>query len=553
MSDVVSITSSIGSMIQDTGNSGEWNWSYDATDDLPTTLVTITATDILGATATQTFQLTVNNVAPALTIDTTAVVINEGTTASKSISASDVPADTVSVTATLGTITADGDGGWNWSYFGDDDLDTTPVTITASDEDGGTTTASFNLTVNNVAPTANDASFDVVDNSVSGTAVGSVTASDPGADTLTFNITGGTGATAFAIDADSGAITVADETQRDFETTPSFTLEVTVTDDDGATDVANVTINLINQASITGTVFVDANQNGLYDANEMGIDDVILELLDEMGTAILDELGMPVTATTGDGGFYLFEDLDPGTYRVHEQQPTGVDDGAEHLGSLGGLIVSNDTMQLTLDQTDASDYVFAEIGQQVSGGDTATIGFWQNKHGQKLIAQGGTALAQWLTTNFGNVFGNAFDGASGADVANFYKDQLFKQKAKKSAGSAKVDAQFMAVALATYFTNVNLAGNSAADFGFSVTATGIGTKIVNVGTSGAAFDVADNTDLTIMQLLLATNSLTDTPDGVAGFASIYDTNGDGIIDASEASLRSLANDIYSLINEQGDL
>ena len=66
-------------MIQDTGNSGEWNWSYDATDDLPTTLVTITATDILGATATQTFQLTVNNVAPALTIDTTAVVINEGT------------------------------------------------------------------------------------------------------------------------------------------------------------------------------------------------------------------------------------------------------------------------------------------------------------------------------------------------------------------------------------------------------------------------------------------------------------------------------------------
>ena len=96
-------------MIQDTGNSGEWNWSYDATDDLPTTLVTITATDILGATATQTFQLTVNNVAPALTIDTTAVVINEGTTASKGISASDVPADTVSVTATLGTITADGD------------------------------------------------------------------------------------------------------------------------------------------------------------------------------------------------------------------------------------------------------------------------------------------------------------------------------------------------------------------------------------------------------------------------------------------------------------
>ena len=111
----------------------------------------------------------------------------------------------------------------------------------------------------------------------------------------------------------------------------------------------------------------------------------------------------------------------------------------------------------------------------------------------------------------------------------------------------------MAVALATYFTNVNLAGDLAEEFGFDVTDTGIGTRIVNVGTSGEAFDVADDTDLTIMQLLLATNSLTDMPDGVAGFASIYDTNGDGIIDASEASLRSQANDIYSLINEQGDI
>ena len=56
-----------------------------------------------------------------------------------------------------------------------------------------------------------------------------------------------------------------------------------------------------------------------------------------------------------------------------------------------------------------------------------------------------------------------------------------------------------------------------------------------------------------MQLLLATNSLTDMPDGISGFARIYDQNGDGIIDTMEASLRSQANDIYSLINEQGDI
>ncbi len=310
---------------------------------------------------------------------------------------------------------------------------------------------------------------------------------------------------------------------------------------------------VLNRASITGEVFVDVNQNGLYDANEPGIDGVIIELLDESGAAILDDLGNPITATTSNGGFYLFEDLDIGTYQLHEIQPSGVDDGPELLGSLGGVIPANDTMQLALERTDATDYVFAELGQQVTSGDTATIGFWHNKHGQALIAQGGTALAQWLTANFDNVFGDQFAGADGSDVARFFNDQLFKQKGKKSAGPAKVDAQFMAVALATYFTSNNLAGNVAAEYGFNVTDTGIGTRVVNVGSGGGAFNVADNTDLTIMQLLEATNELTDLPDGISGFAHIYDTNGDGQIDDSEAALRVMANDVYSMINEQGDI
>jgi len=102
-----------------------------------------------------------------------------------------------------------------------------------------------------------------------------------------------------------------------------------------------------------------------------------------------------------------------------------------------------------------------------------------------------------------------------------------------------------------HFTSSNLAGNVAADFGFTVTDTGIGTKVVNVGTGGAAFNVPDGTDLTIMQLLQATNDLTDLPDGNSGFAHIYDQNGDGQIDSNEASLRALANDVYTWINETG--
>jgi len=111
----------------------------------------------------------------------------------------------------------------------------------------------------------------------------------------------------------------------------------------------------------------------------------------------------------------------------------------------------------------------------------------------------------------------------------------------------------MALALATFFTSSNLAGTVAGAYGFHVTDTGVGTKVVSVGHSGAAFGVANGTGLTIMQLLLATNNLTDHPDKLTGFASIYDLNGDGKIDKLEAALRGLANKVYSTINEQGGI
>jgi hypothetical protein len=314
-----------------------------------------------------------------------------------------------------------------------------------------------------------------------------------------------------------------------------------------------ITINLIKLASISGVVFVDVNQNGLFDANEPGIDGVTISLLDQDGNPVLDVFGDPTTAVTSNGGFYLFDGLNAGVYQVLETQPTGVTDGAEQLGSIGGTIVANDRMQLTLAGTDATDYVFAEIGEQMASGDTAGGGFWQNKHGQELIAQGGTQLADWLTATFPQVFGNSLVGASGSDVAAFYRDQLFKQAGKKPAGPAKVDAQFMALALAAYFTSSSLAGNVAAAFGFNVTQTGIGTNVVNVGNSGAAFGVANGTNRTIMQLLLATNDMTDLPDSQAGFAWIYDQNGDGVVNSAEANLRALAHALYSALNDTGGI
>jgi PKD repeat protein len=496
----------------------------------------------------------VTNVAPAVAVEFPSITVDEGQTAVNAGTFSDPGQDTVTLTASVGVIIDNGNGTWGWSYATTDGPDESQtVTIVATDSDGAVTAVDFQLTVNNVAPSLSDAWLGIEENSAIGTPVGIVSGNDPGDDTLTYSIVGGNGASAFAIDANSGWITVADENWLDYETTPSFVLQVQVEDGDGGTGTATVSIDLLNQASIKGAVFVDVNRNGLYDANEPGLDGITIELLDENGVPILDTSNNPITATTSDGGFYLLEDLNPGTYQVHEVQPTGVDDGAEILGSLGGTVAANDTMQLTLGRIDAADYDFAELGQSLARGDTATIGFWQNKHGQALITQSGTALAAWLTDNFGDIFGDVFAGADGETVAGFYRDQLFRQKAAKSAGPAKVDAQFMALALSTYFTSSSLAGYIGANYGFHVTDTGIGTKIVNVGYSGAAFDVADGTDLTIMQLLLATNRLTDQPDRTSGAARIYDLNGNGDIEESEAALRRLANEVYSALNEQGGI
>ena len=457
-----------------------------------------------------------------------------------------------------GDLVLNSDGSFTYTpdtdYFGGDSF-----TYEANDGALDSSVQTVNLTINPVndfAPVFSSSdTASVVENT---TAVMTVTATDADlpAQTVSLSISGN--------GPDDSRFSLSPSGELSFNTAPDFEdpidangdniyeVEIQADDGEGGVSTQTIQVTVLNQASITGSVFVDVNENGLFDANEPGLDGVVIDLLDSFGDAVLDQWGDAITATTSDGGYLLFDDLDPGTYQIHEHQPADLQDGAELIGSLGGIIVSNDTMQLNLDRVDAEDYQFAELGQELTSGNTAGIGFWQNKQGQQLITQGGTDLAVWLTDNFGNVFGDTLSdgiGDDGAEVAAFYKNELFKQKSKHSAGPAKVDAQFMATALATFFSSSNLAGNVATNFGFNVTATGIGTSVVNIGNSGAAFGVADGTNLTIMQILQATNSMTDQLDDLSGSAKIYDLDGDGIISAEEAALRNMANAIYSMINE----
>ncbi len=114
----------------------------------------------------------------------------------------------------------------------------------------------------------------------------------------------------------------------------------------------------VRLAEISGYVYVDANNNGVYDANEVPIAGVQLTLLDANGNPT------GLTATTDQSGFYRFENLTPGTYCVAEAQPAGYYDGLDTPGTAGGVAQNPgdeiDAIPLA-SGVNAKDYNFGEL------------------------------------------------------------------------------------------------------------------------------------------------------------------------------------------------
>ncbi len=213
--------------------------------------VTVTATDgqISPMTAMQTLTITVTDVneAPTARDDTFVVAENSATgTVVGSVTGTDPDSPNNVLTY---AITKNGNTG---DVF---DINSTTGAVTVANALDYETTASYSLVVTvtdggsfplsgtatltitvtdiNEAPTASDAPFSVAENSAMGTAVGTVTATDPDLaslsnGTLTYAITGGNTGSVFAINSTTGAITVAGAL--DYETTASYSLMVTVTD-----------------------------------------------------------------------------------------------------------------------------------------------------------------------------------------------------------------------------------------------------------------------------------------------------------------------------------
>ncbi len=185
------------------------------------------------------------NVPPVVTADQAIITANEGDLAINTGSVSDFNGDTVSLSTNLGNVTNNGDGTWNWSLATTDDLIQT-ITITADDGAGGTTETSFDLTVNNVAPTVNSITVPTAPVNINEQSAYSidVTFSDPaGANDEPYTCD-------FDLDNDGvndisaiGITGTSCNTTFNYAEPGIYTIQVTVTDKDGGS--SNATSNML--------------------------------------------------------------------------------------------------------------------------------------------------------------------------------------------------------------------------------------------------------------------------------------------------------------------
>jgi len=228
---------------------------------------------------------------------------------------------------------------------------------------------------------------------------------------------------------------------------------------------------------------------------------------------------------------------------------------ASSLGPLTGTytaagsatLFSGSNVQNTIPILFTSVTVTCNPPSPLSGGDTATIGFWHNKNGQAVIDSfnGGstaTKLGNWLATNFPKLFGavNPYTGTSLAGLTNADVATVYLNLWNPSGVTKNTYVQAFAVALACYATDASLGFNAtAASFGFNSSPGGTCAKTFNVSSNGAAFGVPDGTTLTVSQVMATANANFDPATGL-----FY---------GGDQTLTSDLNNVLDGINQAGDI
>ncbi|MCO4769477.1 MAG: PKD domain-containing protein [Deltaproteobacteria bacterium] len=262
-----------GSASADVGGGVIVQWEWDCTDDGVYDVVSmagtgnactytddgvftvrVRVTDDDAATATATATVTVGNVAPSITSASGPSTGDEGSTLSFSAAGTDpATADVLTYSWNWGDSTADTTGSAPTHVW--DDEGTYTVTVTLSDDDGGTDTDTLNVVVSNVAPTITSTPTLTASEGVQWTYAPAAT--DPGADTLVWSLSSSAPA-AMTFDTATGAMSWTPDYADAVAGVASMVL--TVDDGDTGTDAQSITVVI---------VVADTDGDGLPDGWEL--------------------------------------------------------------------------------------------------------------------------------------------------------------------------------------------------------------------------------------------------------------------------------------------
>jgi hypothetical protein len=179
---------------------------------------------------------------PVLASDQASVTVIEGQTAANTGTVNDANHDSVTLTASVGSVVNHGDGTWSWSFAtSDGPSESQTVTITGDDGHSGTSSTSFSLVVNNVAPAIANVSNN-----------GPVFIGNPATVTLTATDPAGTNdPLAYSFDCNNDGIfeigpQAGNSASCTFATDGKYTVNVRVADDDGGVTLGWTVVTVLN-------------------------------------------------------------------------------------------------------------------------------------------------------------------------------------------------------------------------------------------------------------------------------------------------------------------
>ena len=261
--------------------------------------VTVTSIDSSGATLDQVYSVTVNDMnefsvsavtdtdaatnevsesaAVGATVGVTAFASDaDGSNSDVTYSLSSNPGNAFSIDADTGEVTVN-----DPSQLDFESSTSMQIEVTATSEDGSTSSETFNIAINDAdefdvsAVTDTDTNTNEVSESASVGATVGVTAFASDADgsnsDVSYSLSSNPG-DAFSIDADTGEVTVNDPSQLDFENSSSMQIEVMATSEDGSTssETFNIAINDADEFDVSAVTDSDSATNEVSESAVAG-------------------------------------------------------------------------------------------------------------------------------------------------------------------------------------------------------------------------------------------------------------------------------------------